>query len=67
MTTLEMLRSQLNACKGSDRWARIATLAGCHYFTVARIARGAIENPGIVLVDRLFEAVKSTEPAKDAV
>ena len=60
MSTISRLRSQLNGCKGSDQWKRIADHAGCHYFTVARIARGALENPGVMLVDRLFAAVEAT-------
>ena len=60
MSTISSLRTQLNGCKGTDQWKRIADHAGCHYFTVARIARGALENPGVLLVDRLFAAVVAT-------
>lgn len=63
MTTLQRLRDQLNGCKGTDQWQRIADHAGCHYFTVARIARGALANPGVLLVDRLFAAVLATTEA----
>jgi hypothetical protein len=67
MDLLEDLRARLNAddCKGTGRWAEIAKRADCHYFTVARIARGVLTNPGLKLVNRLCDAIKATEPTAD--
>jgi hypothetical protein len=62
MLIVQPLRDKLNAMKGSGRWRDIATKAECDYFTVARIARGAIGDPGSLLVERLLAAIKETEP-----
>lgn len=62
MKIIQPLRKSLNSCKGSDRWARIAARADCHYFTVAKVASGTIKSPGADMCERLFAAIKATEP-----
>lgn len=64
MSTLEAIKKQLNECKGSDRWSLIAAHANCHYFTVARIARGAIKSPSVDICDRIAAAIKATAPRR---
>lgn len=60
MGTLNDLKLRLEECKGTGRWRLVATQAGCHYYTLARIARGDLDNPGIQLVERLFAALDAT-------
>lgn len=66
MQIIKPLRDRLNACKGSGRWAAIAARAECNYYTVSRIARGELPNPGCALAERLFAAIKATQPRRPA-
>lgn len=54
---LEKLVAALQARKGDGSWHLIAKTSAVHYDTVARIARGAIANPGAKTVDRLAKAI----------
>ena len=64
MQIIKPLQERLNRAKGTDRWQRIAARAGCNYYTVSRIARGELDNPGSQLAERLFEALRATEPRR---
>ena len=61
MNTLDALKTRLNAHKRTGRGAEIANTAGCHYFTVARIARGALTNPSFKLVDGIATALDAID------
>lgn len=54
---LSELVVQLQKLKGTGAWGRIAQLSGVDYDTVARIARGSFENPGVVTCERIEEAL----------
>lgn len=51
--THDQLVAELRALKGSGAWQKVADAAGIHYFTVARIARGEMPNPGIKTCERI--------------
>ncbi|WKB52996.1 hypothetical protein [Eleftheria terrae] len=55
--TLDQLISRLQAMKGSGGWRRLAKQSGVDYFTVARIARREIANPGMRTCERLMAAL----------
>jgi hypothetical protein len=59
---LEDLVARLGGLKGSGGgWRKLAAEAGVNYFTIARIFRGDIKNPGTLTVDRLTEALERLE------
>jgi hypothetical protein len=63
MTHAEMLK-ELQRLKGSGAWEDIAKLCGIDYFTVSRIARQDIKNPGVLTVEKIAAAMAKlkTEP-----
>ena len=54
----------LAARKGGRDWALVAEMAGMHYDTLARIARGDIGNPGVLAVEKIAAALEKIEAAK---
>lgn len=63
MGTHTELIAALAACRGTGRWNDIAKAAGLSYFTLSRIARGDIADPGIRTCEKLFAAIKATASA----
>jgi hypothetical protein len=63
MLTIKQLQSALNACRGTGRWAELAKLAGCHYDTICRIARG-VHRPNSALLEKLSAALTPARKAK---
>lgn len=63
---LDQVIASLQAVKGDGAWRVVAERAGIHYDTLARIARGAIEDPSAKTVERIAAALKTLkrEPAK---
>lgn len=59
--TLHQVVESLQRLKGEGAWIDIARSTGIHYDTVARIARGAIKNPGIGTVEKLAAALALVE------
>jgi hypothetical protein len=59
MKTTQDLRDELNACKGTGRWARIAKHADCDYNNLTRIARGETA-PSLDFAVKLFAAIDAT-------
>lgn len=57
MKTLSAIISDLQQVKGTGRWEEIAKACGTDYGTIARIAQGRIKSPGIVLCERISEAL----------
>lgn len=55
--THDQLVAELRLLKGSGAWQKVAELAAVHYFTVARIARGEMPNPGIKTCERIEAAI----------
>ena len=65
---IDDLISALQGLKGSGRWNRLAEVSGVNYFTIARIARGAIKSPGLLTAQRLaaaIPAVRAEPPPRD--
>lgn len=58
---LDDLVAELQKLKGSGAWSRVAKAAEVDYFTVARIARGEFENPGIRTCERIAAALKKEQ------
>lgn len=55
--------AELQRLKGSGAWEDIAKLCGIDYFTVSRIARQDIKNPGVLTVEKIAAAIaKLKEP-----
>ena len=67
MMTLQQLRDWLESHKATGRWRQVATAGGVDYGTVARIARGHMENPSVVIVERICAGIAATEKAQGAV
>lgn len=61
---LEHVISTLQAHKGDGAWQFIAARSGVSYDTVARIARGAIKNPGALTIEKLGGAIKALNAIK---
>lgn len=57
---------RLRAVKGDGAWLEVSKRAGVHYDTVARIARGAIPAPSVVIVERIADALTAIEAGKPA-
>jgi len=57
MKTLSAIISDLQQVKGTGRWEEIAKACGTDYGTIARIAQGRIKSPGIVLCERISNAL----------
>ncbi|MCM5682926.1 hypothetical protein M8A51_25670 [Schlegelella sp. S2-27] len=60
---LDKLIEALQEIKGSGEWEKLARLSGVNYFTVARIARRKIANPGIGTVEKLTAALRKLKQA----
>jgi hypothetical protein len=60
---LDELIAHLGKLKGSGDWQRLAASSGVNYFTIARIYRGEIPNPGVRIVERLVDAIEKAAPA----
>ena len=56
--TYQQLLAELQRLKGSGAWQKLATGAGIDYFTVARIARGEIADPGVKTVEKIVAAME---------
>lgn len=56
----------LDARKGDGTWLAISKLAGIHYDTVARIARGDMPTPSVRTVEKIADALEMlrVEPVK---
>lgn len=57
MKTLSAIISDLQRVKGTGRWEEIAKACRTDYGTIARIAQGRIKSPGIVLCERISDAL----------
>jgi transcriptional regulator with XRE-family HTH domain len=57
MKTLSAIISDLQRVKGTGRWEEIAKACGTDYGTIARIAQGRIKSPGIVICERISDAL----------
>jgi hypothetical protein len=55
--TFDQLLALLDTAKGTGKWREAAQVAGLHYNTVARIARGAMPRPSEDVAGRLKAAV----------
>lgn len=62
MKTLSAIISDLQRVKGTGRWEEIAKSCGTDYGTIARIAQGRIKSPGIVLCERISNALEALPP-----
>lgn len=63
MKTTKDLRDALNACKGTGSWARIASIAGCDYNNLTRIARGS-SAPSLDFAVKLFAAIDEAQTVR---
>jgi hypothetical protein len=61
MKTLSAIVSSLQQMKGTGRWREIADSERIDYDTIARIARGSIKAPSIVLCERISNAIDRIE------
>lgn len=61
--TLSQLRDWLAQNKNGHRWADVAKRSGVPYNTVARVARGAVESPGVLMVEQMCIAIAAIEAA----
>lgn len=61
---IERIISELQARKGSGLWRKVSSVSGVHYDTVARIARGAIKNPGALTLEHLEQAFRVVKAPK---
>jgi len=61
MMTLAQLRDWLAQNKNSQRWIDVARRSGVPYNTIARVARGAVESPGVLMVERICKAISDIE------
>lgn len=67
MMTLQELLAWLETHKGSGRWQEVATASGVEYNTIARIARGYMKTPSVVIVERIVAGIRATDkPARKA-
>ena len=57
--TLAEIVSELKGLKGSGAWRRIAAASEVDYYTVSRIMRGVIPNPGVLTCERIARAIKT--------
>lgn len=48
--------------KGDGTWEKVAILAGIHYDTVARIARGKMGQPSVQTVEKIAAALRTLFP-----
>lgn len=60
MRFADVLKS-LAARKGDGSWLMVAKLAGVHYDTVARIARGDMKTPSVQAVERIAAALEQLD------
>jgi transcriptional regulator with XRE-family HTH domain len=63
MMTFQELIDWLAKNKGSGRWREVANHCGVDYSTIARIARGHITQPSVVLFERIVKGIRATEPS----
>ena len=61
--TLSEIVSVLRELKGSGAWRRVAVASQVDYFTVSRIARGNIANPGVLTCERIAGALAAEKRA----
>jgi hypothetical protein len=54
----------LQELKRTGAWERIAKVVGVDYFTVSRIARQNIKDPGVHLCERLGPAIRAELDAR---
>jgi transcriptional regulator with XRE-family HTH domain len=66
MMTLQQLRDWLESHKATGRWRQVAQAGGVDYGTVARIARGHMENPSVVVVEKICDGIEKTTPTVTA-
>ena len=66
MLTNEQLKAALAECRGTGKWAELAKAAGCHYDSIARIARG-VHVPNSALLERLSKALRTRKAKAEAV
>jgi transcriptional regulator with XRE-family HTH domain len=66
MMTLQQLRDWLESHKATGRWRQVADASGVDYGTVARIARGHMHSPSVVIVERICGGIRATEPADES-
>lgn len=66
MKTLSAIISDLQRVKGTGRWEEIAKACGTDYGTIARIAQGRIKSPGIVICERISNALDAAPGSADA-
>jgi hypothetical protein len=66
MKTLSAIITGLQAIKGEGRWKSISKASGVHYDTVARIARGDLKAPSVLICERISDALDADRrlPAK---
>jgi transcriptional regulator with XRE-family HTH domain len=57
MMRFDDVMAALQRCKGGGAWAAIAEKSGVHYDTVARIARGKMSAPGVLVVEKIADAI----------
>lgn len=58
---LDFVRRRLDECKG--KWAYVSRDSGVPYFTIAKIAQGAVTNPRVNTVQALADYFNRTNPA----
>ena len=66
MKTLSAIISDLQRVKGTGRWEEIAKACDTDYGTIARIAQRRIKSPGIVLCERISDALDALPPPTDS-
>lgn len=52
--------------KRKGKWRELAVVSGVPYFTLTKIARGTITNPGIDTVNKLLPHLGDEEPSEQA-
>jgi hypothetical protein len=57
MKTLSAIITGLQAIKGEGRWKAISKASGVHYDTIARIARGKLKGPSVLICERISDAL----------
>lgn len=59
--TLQQLRDWLESHKATGRWRQVSAASGVDYGTVARIARGDMGKPSVLIVERICDGIAATE------
>jgi uncharacterized protein YerC len=54
----EQVKTTLQALKGDGTWGVISEKSGVSYDTIARIARGEYENPGVRTIEKISDVIE---------